>query len=107
MNVPFYKIIILETRNKLKRLNSVGPVLISGEIADAIVGAIRQLNRDVIVDDQGAYMRVSVPHKCFITRKTIENRLNRVFVLPGDLEKVLLSSRGKLTITMQEIVWEV
>jgi hypothetical protein len=39
----------------------VGPVLQSGELGNAIVAAIRDLNSDVLVTDRGAYLRVLVP----------------------------------------------
>src|SRR6202051_272079 len=66
----------------------VGPVLQSGTVANAIVAAIKDLNQDVLVVDRGAYVRVLVPKRCFVTRSAIEKHLGRPFRLPGDIGRV-------------------
>jgi toluene monooxygenase system protein D len=55
----------------------VGPVLQVGVLSEAIVAAIRDLNRDVEVIDRGGYLRVLVPHRCIVTRSAIEKYLGR------------------------------
>jgi len=55
----------------------VGPVLQTGAIGAAIVAAIKDLNSDVIVVDRGAYLRVMVPNRCFVTRAAIEKKLGQ------------------------------
>lgn len=84
----------------------VGPVLVSGDVADAIILAIKQLNRNVIVQDRGAYLRVSVPKQCTLVRGVIEEKLGRSLVFPGDLELVMLSFQGKLTVSEDKAVWK-
>ena len=44
----------------------VGPVLQSGVLGSAIVSAIRDLNRDVLVLYRGAYFRVLVHQRCVV-----------------------------------------
>jgi toluene monooxygenase system protein D len=84
----------------------VGPVLIAGEHANAIVSAIRELNPDVEVVDRGAYLRVSAPAPCVVTRAAIERLLGHSFELPGDLEQVMPSFSGALVLAAGEVRWE-
>lgn len=84
----------------------VGPVLIAGARADAIVSAIRELNADVEVIDRGAYVRVTAPAPCVVTRAAIERVLGESFELPGDLEQVMPSFKGALVLAAGEVRWE-
>ncbi len=86
--------------------DGVGPVLIVGERAAAVIAAIRELNRDVEVVDRGAYVRVTAPAPCIVTRVAIERALGLPFELPGDLEQVMPSFQGELVIAAGEIRWE-
>jgi toluene monooxygenase system protein D len=86
--------------------DAVGPVLLAGETTKAIVQAIRELNRRVSVQDRGSYVRVLVPKRCRLTREAIERVAGRPFRLPGDLEEVMPSFRGRLTMSDDEAVWE-
>ncbi len=85
--------------------DEVGPVLEAGEIADAVVAAIREHNQGVTVRDRGAYIRVLVPGRCIVRRDAIERALGRPFQLPGDLERLMPSFQGRLTITDDQIEW--
>ena len=85
---------------------TVGPVLESGPLADAIVAAIRALNRDVVVVERGAYIRVLVPLRCRVTRDEIQRHAARDFRLPSDLEAVMPSFKGRLSIDGEEVVWD-
>jgi toluene monooxygenase system protein D len=85
----------------------VGPVLESGEVALAIVDVIRQENEDVTVEDRGAYLRVSAPWRCRLSRTAVEKKLGRAFRLPGDLEQVMPSFKGRLSMSSDAVVWEV
>ena len=42
----------------------VGPVLEAGEVASALIAAIREGNRDVEIVDRGSYLRVLCPQRC-------------------------------------------
>ena len=84
----------------------VGPVLQAGPAADAVVSAIRSLNEDVVVVDRGAYVRVLVPRRCIVTRAAIEATTREPFRLPGDLERIMPSFKGRFHVTEEQAVWE-
>jgi toluene monooxygenase system protein D len=84
----------------------VGPVLQTCAVSDAIVAAIKDLNQDVLVMDRGAYLRVLVPSKCFVTRSAIERRLGRSFRFPGELEVVMPSFKGAIVFTESDVTWQ-
>lgn len=83
----------------------VGPVLAAGLIADAIVAAIRRENDGVEVTDRGSYLRVLVPARCAVSRAAIESVLSRSFRLPGDLEQVMPSFRGRFQVSEDQASW--
>jgi hypothetical protein len=84
----------------------VGPVLQAGEVADAILAAIRAENGAVEVVDRGSYLRVSAPSRCRVSRVAIEAALGRPFELPGDLERVMSSFAGHLCVDEDEASWQ-
>lgn len=88
-----------------RRADAVGPVLDAGEVADAVVAAIQDLNDSAIAVDEGAYLRVKVPGRCVVTRAAIERRLGRPFQLPGDLEKIMPSFKGRMRCDEREASW--
>ncbi len=83
----------------------VGPVLEAGETAQAVVDAIMAENPGAQLIDRGSYWRVLVRGRCTVTRRAIEARLGRPFVLPGDLERVMPSFKGKLVMGDDQVVW--
>jgi hypothetical protein len=83
----------------------VGPVLEAGEAGRAVVAAIRKLNAGVSLQDRGSYLRVLVPRACTVTRAAIEAELGRPFTLPGDLEQLMPSFKGTLTIDSERVSW--
>lgn len=84
----------------------VGPVLEAGEVARAIVSAIRLSQVDVEVQDRGAYLRVLVPQRCHVTRLSVEQALGREFRMPSDLERVMPSFKGRFQVSEEEATWE-
>lgn len=90
---------------KMDTRESVGPVLEAGEAARAVVEAIRELNPKAVVQDRGSYLRVLVPGRCIVTREAIERILGRPFQLPGDLEILMPSFKGALTMTEGQAAW--
>ena len=84
---------------------AVGPVLIRGPVAEALVRAIRDTNADVQVIDRGAYLRVLVPGACRLSRASAEAQLGQSFNLPADLEEVMPSFKGRLSMTGDEAIW--
>ena len=83
----------------------VGPVLLVGPEAGAIVAAIRATHPSVRVVDRGSYWRVSVPGGCRVTRAAIEAQLGQAFSLPSDLERVMPSFSGRLRLSADEAIW--
>jgi MmoB/DmpM family len=83
----------------------VGPVLTKGRRADAVVAAIRELNENTEVFDRGAYLRVCVPVSCTVTRQAIERHAGEPFELPSDLEMIMPSFKGQLTLTEEMAEW--
>jgi hypothetical protein len=84
----------------------VGPVLVAGPVADAVVAAIREQTRDVVVVDRGAYVRVLAPDRCDVVRAAIERHAGAPFRLPQDLERIMPSFRGRLRVTDDAASWE-
>lgn len=86
----------------------VGPVLrgAGGEIVDAIIAAIERDNadRDVRIDDQGGYVRISVPRRCVLRRDTLQDELGSTIAL-SEVEPVLSSFAGRLRITDDAMEW--
>jgi len=90
----------------LNTYDHVGPVLQSGALTNAIVAAIQELNRDVIVMGRGAYLRVLAPQSCIVTRVSIEKHLGRPVRFPGELETVMSAFKGAIRLTQDEVVWQ-
>lgn len=87
--------------------DEVGPVLQSGALAEAVVGAILAENSAAHVVDRGAYVRVLCPGRCVVTRAGIEARTGAAFRLPRDLELIMSSFKGRFRVTEEEARWEV
>jgi toluene monooxygenase system protein D len=85
---------------------AVGPVLQAGRLAEAVVAAIQEQNAGAQVVDRGAYLRVLVPGRCFVTRECIERHARQEFRLPSDLESVMPSFKGRLSMTAEAAWWE-
>jgi toluene monooxygenase system protein D len=83
----------------------VGPVLEAGEIAEAIIAAIREANSGVEVQNRGSYVRVTVSERCVLERRAVERILGRPFRLPGDLEELMPSFSGRISFGVEEVVW--
>jgi PAS domain S-box-containing protein len=92
--------------NESNTYHHVGPVLQAGTVCDAIISAIRDLNKDVLVVDRGAYVRVLAPERCVVTRGSIEKHLGRSIRFPGALEAVMSSFKGAITLSEDEAVWQ-
>jgi toluene monooxygenase system protein D len=86
----------------------VGPVIrgADAEIADAVIDAIEADNPDseVVVDDQGGYIRVSVSQRCRLTRASLEEALGRSFSL-AKLEPSLSGFAGRMRLDDDEVLW--
>ena len=88
------------------RREGVGPVLEACDASLAVIAAIREAHPDVDVVDRGAYFRVSVPRVCSVTRESIERHAHGPFHLPSDLDRIMPSFAGHLTMTDDDVRWE-
>jgi hypothetical protein len=75
----------------------VGPVLATGPVADAVIAAIESLNEEVSIVHRGGYARVRVRFRCVLTEESVEAVLGRAFRFPNDLEAIMPSFVGRLT----------
>jgi len=56
--------------------NPVGPVVQSGEMANAVIDAARTDNAsEVFVRDRGSYVRIELDSECLILRESMEREL--------------------------------
>ena len=83
----------------------VGPVLLAGTAAEAVVAAIRVDNAEVEVEVRGSQLRVLAPGRCVLVRARVEAALGREFHLPEDLEAIMPSFSGRLRMTAQTAEW--
>lgn len=84
----------------------VGPVLLRSAVARAIAGAIREANPGASIESRGAYLRVSAPSPCTVSCQQVEAQLGTEFQLPGDLERAMVSFRGRLSMTDETVQWD-
>jgi len=77
--------------------NRVGPVMRSGEVADAVIEAaeIDNPGKTIKVEDMNAYVRISTDGELILTRESIEECLGRTFRM-SELEVNLSSFAGKI-----------
>ena len=83
----------------------VGPVLHATPFAHVVAAVIEDENDDVIVRDEGAYLRVLAPGTCRLTRAALEAATGPAIRFPGDLEVVLSSFTGVLRLTDDGAIW--
>src|ERR1700744_6293324 len=83
----------------------VGPVLQATPFADSVIAAIEEENDQVVVRDEGAYLRVLCPRICRLTRAAVEAETGYPVRFPGDLEVIMSSFAGKLDMTEDAAVW--
>jgi hypothetical protein len=82
-----------------------GPDLFADALGLAVVDALREDNPELEVRDWGAFVRASAPTRCVLRRATVERRLGERFELPGDLERIMPSCQGRISIGRDEVVW--
>jgi len=91
------------------RKKMVGPIVrgVDAYFCDAMINAIETDNPDteVIVDDQGGYVRISTERRCRLTRATLEDELGYSFRL-SDLEPNLAGFSGRINVGDDEIIWQ-
>jgi nitrite reductase/ring-hydroxylating ferredoxin subunit len=83
----------------------VGPVLHATPFAHVVAAVIEDENDDVIVRDEGAYLRVLAPGICRLPRTALEAATGPAIRFPGDLELVMSSFTGVLQLTDDDAIW--
>ena len=83
----------------------VGPVLHATPFAHVVAAVIEDENDDVVVLDEGAYLRVLAPGTCRLSRAALEAATGPAIRFPGDLEVVMSSFTGVLKLTDDGAVW--
>ena len=83
----------------------VGPVLRATPFAMAVIAAIEDDTDEVIVHDEGAYLRVLAPRVCRLSRATVEAATGSAVQFPGELEMVMSSFTGLLRMSEDGAVW--
>lgn len=84
----------------------VGPVLRRTPQSTAIVEALVAENPHAKIVDRGSYVRVLAPTRCRLSRIVVERHAHEPFRLPSDLELIMVSFKGRLTMTDDEALWE-
>lgn len=84
----------------------VGPIIRSGELADAIIDAVAEDNpdTDVLVVDRDSYVRIHTLGRCRLTRASLEKYLGRRFPL-SDLEIEMPSWKGHVKTHVDEFIF--
>jgi toluene monooxygenase system protein D len=87
-----------------KRL--AGPVLRGSEVSVAVVEAIRADNqdKDILVHDHGAYLRVEAEDGLIVKRDSVEAALGRSFSMQ-EIELHLAGFSGKIEVTEDHARW--
>ncbi len=83
----------------------VGPVLHATPFTRAVIVAIRDENEQVVVQDEGAYLRVLAPRICRLSRAGLEAATGATVRFPGELEVVMSSFTGVMELTQDDAVW--
>ena len=86
--------------------NEVGPVLLAGRVADAIVAAVCEQNAGARISPRGSYVRIAVAHRCEFRTRAVEDLLGEPFRVPQDLERVMTSFCGRMRLTEEGAIWE-
>ena len=86
--------------------DAVGPVMRSGEIADAVIDAVADDNpgRDVFVTDRGDYVHIHTLMDCRLTNASLERSLGRDYDL-ALLEIEMPSFAGRMQTSDREYRW--
>jgi hypothetical protein len=84
---------------------AVGPVLVADPLGRAVAEAIKLRNPEVLVTDRGAYLRISCPDTCVLSASDVEASTGTPFALPLDLERVMPSFSGNLSLSSGVATW--
>jgi len=85
--------------------DGVGPVLHATPFARTVISAIQDENEQVVVHDEGAYLRVLAPRICRLSRAGLEATTGTGVRFPGELEVVMSSFTGVMQLNEDGVVW--
>jgi toluene monooxygenase system protein D len=80
-------------------------VLRATPFALSVITAIEDDTDEVIVHDEGAYLRVIAPRLCRLSRVAVEAATGSVVQFPGELEMIMSSFTGLLRMNEDGAVW--
>lgn len=86
--------------------SGVGPVLLRTSVGEAIAAAILAANPGATTASRGAYLRILAPTPCVVARAQVEEVLGAPFSLPCDLERVMPSCCGLLSMSEETARWD-
>lgn len=86
--------------------NLVGPIIRSGDLADAVVDAVIDDNpdREVMVFEREDYVRIHTERDCLLTKASIEKHLGRAFDM-AMLEIEMPSFKGRMQSNTEQMRW--
>lgn len=84
--------------------NRVGPVIRACDISRAVIEAAHEDNpgRDIVVDDQVAYVRIAADGELILRRSTLEEALGRPFQM-AELELNLATFAGRIETSQEQV----
>ena len=85
-------------------MNRVGPVLHVTPFAWSVVAVIEEENTDVLVRDEGAYLRVLVPRVCRLSRAGLEAATGLAVQVGARVAALAQASEVLVTSTVQMLV---
>ena len=86
--------------------NLVGPIIRSGDVAEAVIDAVEEDNpsRDVYVLDRDDYVRIHTPSECVLSQATIQRHLGPDYQL-AMLEIQMPSFKGRMETKTDHYRW--
>src|SRR5580704_2799843 len=85
--------------------DAVGPVLQATPLGWAFVTAIESSNDDIAIQDEGSYLRVMAHGSCRVSRLAVEAEFGQSIQFPGDLEVIMSSFAGLVSMDENGAVW--
>jgi toluene monooxygenase system protein D len=95
-----------KSTSKIADALAAGPLLRSGEGAEALIDALKEDNagKELTISDHGGYIRVEGPGGLVLNRSTAERMLGRPFSMQ-ELELYMSGFSGKIHTTTDSVRW--
>jgi hypothetical protein len=97
---------VIEVSGELTGADLVGPIIRTGDLADAVIDAVAADNphSDVFVLDRDDYVRVHTNQTCRLTQESLQRYLGQPFQLSA-LEIDMPAFKGRMRTRTGEYVW--